>query len=330
MLRGALVHDGIDREYFVYLPDAHRAGELLPVVIALHGYGGTATGFAMETSRGFNQYAERKGFIAVYPQSTHFTMATESGEPQFVSSWNDLAGNRADGPLGPLCADDSVQYPCPPECDECGRCHWTSCHDDVGFIVRVLEDLIENFRLDSERIYLTGMSNGAMMAQRLACEMPERFAAVALVAGRLARGYNCAPDRSVPLLQLNGRQDATVPPDGTVSADGYYYSSVEDVAAAWAGAARCAHHPAPWPDRLADRNAAQCTRYSSCKDPDMEVVNCLWTGGGHVWPGEGTGGGWCVGPEQAETVSVYPACAEPPTNTEVWGTGLLWEFFLRH
>ena len=79
LVRQTLQHDGIEREYFVYLPNAYEKGNPLPLVLGLHGYTTAATGFAIETTTGFNHYAERKGFIAVYPQATHFT--TKNQEP---------------------------------------------------------------------------------------------------------------------------------------------------------------------------------------------------------------------------------------------------------
>ena len=160
LVRQTLQHDAIEREYFVYLPSAYEKGNPLPVVVGLHGYTTAATGFAIETTTGFNHYAERKGFIAVYPQATYFTTKNQEGKPWVISSWNDLAGNKSESPLGPMCSADSVQYPCPPECGECGRCHWTSCNDDVGFINKLLEELKVSLNTDENRYYLIGVSNG--------------------------------------------------------------------------------------------------------------------------------------------------------------------------
>lgn len=326
----AIAHGGIVREYFVYLPHAYKRGQDMPVVIALHGYTGTATGFELETSSGFNRYAESKGFIAVYPQASYFISETSEGKPWFISSWNDLGGNHTNSPLGPMCTDASDQYPCPPECGECKRCHWTSCNDDIGFIKKLLEDLSVNYHTDKQRFYLTGASNGAMMAHRLACEYSDKFAAVVLVIGRLERGYSCTPAKTLPLLQINAALDTTVPHDDRPSSDGYYYTSTKTVSKTWADAAGCSIDPIVWSNPIVEAQGLQCMNYKLCNEDGIDVVNCLWPEGKHVWPGNIGGGGWCVGEEQADSIPHYPLCEQAPKDVKVWGTDLMWDFFSQH
>ena len=82
----SLEHDGIEREYLVYLPTAYEQKRTLPLVLALHGYAGTASGLALETSAGLNNYAEKYNFIVVYPQASHFIARDAQQNPSFVSS----------------------------------------------------------------------------------------------------------------------------------------------------------------------------------------------------------------------------------------------------
>ena len=330
MFRQTLLHDGIEREYFVYLPSSYNDASALPLVMALHGYSTTATGFAIESSTGFNHYAERKGFIAVYPQASHFTSLDKNNKPWVVSSWNDLAGNKSTSPLGPMCTADSYKYPCPPECGECGPCHWTSCNDDIGFIQKILRQVKTDLNTDKNRTYLIGISNGAMMAHRLACELSDQFAAVALTIGRLERGYSCTPDRPMPLIQINGGLDISVPLDETASEDGYFYTSSLAVSKKWAEQARCNSEATRWESDLTRSQALQCDLYSACENPQMEIVDCVWPDGKHVWPGNIGGGGWCVDEVQKDSIAHFPLCKQVTAGVEIWGSELIWRFFETH
>ncbi|NKB39160.1 MAG: hypothetical protein GKR93_18665 [Gammaproteobacteria bacterium] len=323
-------HDNYEREYIIYLPEQYRNDKALPLVLALHGYQGTATGLALETSAGLNNYAEKHGFILVYPQASHFLDYTTNNKPQFVSSWNDLAGNKSDGPLGPLCTAESEIYACPPECGQCNKCHWTACHDDIGFIKKLLIELKTELNFDPARSYLVGFSNGATFAQRLACELSHEFAAVVLANGRLSRGYNCVPDSVIPLLQINGAQDTVVPFDGSASSAGFYYTPAEKVSLDWAQQGQCSLKPESWQRKTAQSADLQCNIYQQCGATDMEVIDCLWVSGEHTWPGNRKGGGWCTDAIQMDDISHTPQCEIPPADKEVWGSELIWQFFSRH
>ncbi len=330
LVRQTLQHDGIEREYFVYLPSAYEKGTPLPLVIGLHGYTTAATGFAIETTTGFNHYAERKGFIAVYPQATHFTTKNQEGKPWVISSWNDLAGNKSESPLGPMCSADSVQYPCPPECGECGRCHWTSCNDDVGFINKLLEELKVSLNTDENRYYLIGVSNGAMMAHRLACELNGQFSAVALTIARLERGFSCTPDQPMALIQINGGLDTAVPPDGSVSSDGYFYTSTLTVSEDWARRAKCNTEGKPWNNDITRAQGLLCLIYDACENQQTEIIDCIWPEGLHVWPGNIGGGGWCVSEIQKQSIPEFPLCRHISKDSRIWGSDLIWDFFSQH
>jgi polyhydroxybutyrate depolymerase len=90
-------------------------------------------------------------------------------------------------------------------------------HEDVEQ-VRVLLDRVESAPcIDSSRVYATGVSNGGGFTARLGCEMANRLAAIAPVAGGYGRLGDCHPDRPVPMLEIHGTKDRVVPYRGTGS-----------------------------------------------------------------------------------------------------------------
>jgi len=148
MTRFVLEHDGLEREYFVFLPSSYDGEKDHPAVIFMHGYGGTATGTEAEVTQGMNSYAEKFGYVMVYPQSTWF-MAGDSPENRWeATSWNHISDGSDKGPDGPICTEDAAQYACPPECGSCGKCGWASCNDDVGFLKFLVAIVARDFAID--------------------------------------------------------------------------------------------------------------------------------------------------------------------------------------
>ena len=287
MQRHVLQHDGIEREYFVHMP-GQDGGGVMPLVVALHGYGGVVESF--ERGYALNRHSDDNGYIIVYPQGSSFEAELSTQWPSTITSWNDLAANIPKPEAGPHCTEDSVRYPCPPECGECSACMWTSCYDDVGFIDRMLDEIIAGYPVDVERVYLLGMSNGGMMTLRLGCDVSSRFAAVAPIGGQLAPGHVCGPDVDVPMLHLAGGQDEVVRPDGKAgAADGFIYTSVAETTAVWANALACEVGPADWKTALPVAATMECSAYTSCRVPGHEVVSCIDPEVGHQWPGQGYG-----------------------------------------
>jgi len=274
----------LDREYLVHLPPAYDSRRPMSLVLDFHGYTGDAAGEELRTR--LSAHADRHGYIVVYPQSTGFL--AEDGRR--ITSWNDLAGSASPGPEGPICSEAAQRYPHPPECGEPRPCNWASCHDDLGFVDKMLDRLEETLCFDRDRVYATGMSNGGMFVHRLGCERPDRFAAIAPVGGTLARGFNCAPGRSTPLSILNiyGSRDDYVSQRGGASSDGYYYTSAEELIRRWASAASQGCDPAstPYPTSLDGTLDLSCVQRDNCAT-GAEVVHCTWDGS-HDWPRAGT------------------------------------------
>ena len=166
------IWDGVEREYLVFLPSSYLESDYreFPVLIGLHGYSGTASGFELETTKGLNLMAEEKEVIVIYPQGSYFT-SDSNGQESFVSSWNDIVSNADPLEGKPLkCSRERLDYPKPPECKNFNFCAWTSCNDDLGFLKSVIEEISLNYRTDDSRRYMIGMSNGGAMVYRFACK----------------------------------------------------------------------------------------------------------------------------------------------------------------
>ena len=104
-----------------------------------------------------------------------------------------------------------------------GRSHspkWAREPDDVGYLTAVIDDVCARSTIDSGRIYVVGMSNGAVMAGRLACELSERVAAVAQIAGTagVATAAASRPSRPVAVLNIHGTADKFAPYVGGIAA----------------------------------------------------------------------------------------------------------------
>ncbi len=160
------------RGYWIYRPDRYQGSNLLPVVLVLHGDG--MDGEAMIRLCNLNEKADEAGFLVVYPNGT--------GQKDKQLTWN----------AGRCCGSAQLKK-----------------REDVDFINNVLNDVEERYPVDRSRVYATGISNGAMMAYRLAAEIPYRIAAVAAVAGSL----EVAPSSlkwPIPVLHFHGTQDEFV------------------------------------------------------------------------------------------------------------------------
>jgi polyhydroxybutyrate depolymerase len=183
----------------------------------------------------------RDRFLAVFPQG-------------ILNSWN----------AGPCCPPASLLKV-----------------DDVGFLSRVVAQLVRRPDVDPARLYLTGFSNGGIMTYAMACARPKMFAAVAPMAGTNVMG--CKPASPVPLLHLHGDPDPTVPYDGRVTASQLLstadFPPVPESVAAWAAADGCDADPtvttAPGPVTTA--------RWGGCRD-DSKVELVTYPGNGHSWP----------------------------------------------
>src|SRR5258708_17603405 len=167
--RVALAFGGRDRSYIAHVPPAAGSRRLLPLLFVFHGGGSNAAG-QQRFSR-LDGLADRAGFVLVYP----------NGRGRFHRFLTSNAGT--------CCGSAAVERV-----------------DDAGFSLAVLDDVARRLPVDRERVYATGMSNGAMMAHRLGAEASEAMAAIAPVAGGMVF-QRFAPARPVPVLHIHSLDD---------------------------------------------------------------------------------------------------------------------------
>jgi polyhydroxybutyrate depolymerase len=272
----SMLVDGLEREYYLHLPSDYDQNTASSLIFAFHWYTGDAK--TMETTSGQSINANRKNYIVVYPESTSF----ESPEGT-IKSWNDLSCSASAGPEGPTCSEN-LTWPSPPECGEPHDCVWCTCTDDLAFVDQLLDELENTLCIDLDRIYATGVSNGAMFSHRLGCDSADRFAAIAPVAGTLSRGFNCAPDTTTPIsiMHLHGEYDKSVPIDGSEGSYGHFFVPVEDMVNAWASeeSQDCDDTETSYPTSMDGTMGLVCQQRPHCAS-GAEVVSCSWEGDHH-------------------------------------------------
>lgn len=106
--------------------------------------------------------------------------------------------------------------------------------DDVGFLSQMIDKLIADFNINPNQVYLTGMSNGGMMAYRLACEIPQKITAIAPVSCTMVTTKPCNSQKSIPVLHFHSELDEHVPYEGGVGIRGINYPAVENGLKFWA------------------------------------------------------------------------------------------------
>ena len=267
----SLEHKGKRRSYIVHVPpqacvdqdlSVDSQAKSLPLIINLHGGGGNARGYMQYTR--MNEYADEAGFLIVYPNGSG------EREDKFLS-WN--AGS----------------------C--CGYAFETQT-DDVGFIKTLLQVLPDHINYDFDRVFATGISNGAMMAYRLASELSDKIAAIAAVAGGAVFDRNQA-DRAVPILHIHSVDDARalykggLGPRFPMTDTRVNHPNIENVIRLWVEHNNCSLIPEVEPAIINHNgdSSHSATRYcyssSLLTKSGKKVEVVLWklTGAGHVWPG---------------------------------------------
>jgi polyhydroxybutyrate depolymerase len=253
-----LTVDGRERLYVVHLPPGYDRGRPHPLVLMLHGMGGTATNTIRET--GWSAKADREGFIVVYPEATRPDPAKPARLRDNAPAWNDGSGRF-----------------------HAGR----QKIDDVGFIRALLERLRADYAVDGRRVYVTGFSNGASMAFRIGAALADRVAAIAPNAGA-CWSATVRPVRGLAVCYLTGLDDPLNPIGGGRprfaigggDRDGPAKPPVGSLIAKWLEALACA--PAPVSDET--RGGVRTRRYGPGRD-GAEVVVITVEGLGHVWAG---------------------------------------------
>lgn len=162
--------------------------------------------------------------------------------------------------------------------------------DDVAFLSAVIEDVARAVPIDRDRIFATGMSNGGFMSQRLACEMSDRIAAIAVVAALMGENVSrtCVPRDGVGYALFYGTADPFMPVEGGQvggRTDRGRALSVEDSLRFWNRRNRCGPESSSTTiDPEADDARIVRERWIRCAE-GREVRAYRVEGGGHAWPG---------------------------------------------
>jgi polyhydroxybutyrate depolymerase len=266
---------GRTRTCVVHVPPSYTGDRPVPLVLLLHGGGGN--GAQAAAAYGMNPIADREGFVVAYPNGTSAGLN--------LLTW-----------------------------DAANCCSYAYEHhvDDVGFVAALLDELEREYAIDGRRIYVTGMSNGAMMTYRLGCQLADRIAAIAPVSGSL-EDDPCVPAVPVPVIIFHGTDDQHVPYDGGYGPHQlyrHYDTPVSHAVSFWVRRDGC--DPTPHTTTSASGNIVTDT-YSGGLG-GSEVVLYTIRGGGHAWPGGMRG--------------AYPGADEP--THEISASELMWDFFERH
>ena len=287
--RASIMHDNLERTFHIHIPSSFDKSVKVPLVIALHGRGGNGESMVLVTRKGFNRLAEKDGFIVAYPDGIEL-------------NWND---GRIDQEANDRAHRENI--------------------DDVGFISALIDTLISDYGIDPGRIYVTGISNGAIMSYRLACELSHKITAIAPVDGNIPQPLfpDCMPSNPVSVLAINNINDPLVPFEGGEIYGHFHTIKLGKVLSAnesiefWVKRNKC--EPTPVVIEEPDRDPKDGTRvmrkeYVNHKN-GTEVILYSVDGGGHTWPGG---------------FQYLPAWVIGKTSRDIDANEVIWSFFRKH
>lgn len=254
------------RKYYIYIPKFSDLVASHPLLISLHGGGGTA--MLQAASSQLNETASSENFYVVYPEGSGAIQTFNAGACCGYAKTNNI--------------------------------------DDVLFIRTLISDVEALYKINSAKIFSTGFSNGAILSHRLACELADKIAGVVPVSGgsgefdyQNSRYFNCQPSRPIPILHIHSNNDRNYAFEGGlgegVSATDFYpipstindwiqrnnltsQFTVEQVSPL----TKCYHY-------ATIANPAKLSApVTLCKLSPVDIydtANEIVFGGGHSWPG---------------------------------------------
>ena len=279
----SILHQTYQRKFMVHFPPNFNTSTQRALVLNLHGGSGN-----MVNAQGFsmlNPVADQNNFIVAWPQGYGIA------PPGF--SWADGRNTSA---------------------DQAGV-------DDIGFIDKLIDTLITRYNVDTNRIYICGFSNGGFMVQRLACQLPDCFAAMASLGSSMdtVLYQNCNPSKPVPMAFFNGTADPAMPYGGGPMQNPQVTPvvPVDTTVQFWVAHNNCqtANPVFNFPDTFTtDNSTAELYNFTNC-DCNVDVKFYKLINGGHTWPG------------------VYVASQASVlgnTNRDINASVELWNFFNTH
>lgn len=286
---GSITITGLQRTYRVHIPLSHNKTKPVPLVIVLHGGGGTSEKMVKLTLGGFNKLSDQEGFFVVYPDG-------------IGKNWNDGRSK------------EETKY----------RAHKEKIND-TGFISALIDYFIKVYNINPKCVYVTGISNGAIMSYRLACELSDKITAIAPVDGNLSQNFlpMCSPSKPISVLVINNVKDPLVPWNGGNITGPFGLKklgkvlSVAQTIEYWIKHNKCS--PSPTITEEPDKDPKDGTRvrreeYSGGED-GTEVILYEIEGGGHTWPGG---------------YQYLPAIIIGKTSKDIDANEVIWNFFKKH
>ncbi len=239
---------GMNREMVVHFsPKLAKSKKPAPIIVFLHGFNATSTGTMEYTN--FNHYADKEGYIVIYPQGLVHAYEWGTG-----TQWDAWFGSGTG-------------------------------ENDIAFINQAIDLVIENYHADETKVFMTGYSNGASMTYRMLCESGQRLAGIATVASQmqfLANQPDCAYYGKMPLLHIQSKDDPIVPWQGYPE----FTYPVEESIEAWVVRNECVGRVKVKnvkESKIDDQSSAIRTRYKRCADGNKLEFIAL-EGAGHAWP----------------------------------------------
>jgi polyhydroxybutyrate depolymerase len=290
--------DGLDRDYRLHVPPAASSGRPLPLVLNLHG--ATQNAWLEEITSDMDPNADQNGYLVAYPDGTRISkvLTPDPIAKQAQYGWN--AGQCCGLPI-------------------------TRHINDVGFLLKVIANIASRTPVDLRRVYMTGISNGGMMAYAMAAEASDHVAAISSVSGQVEIP-TIHPTRAVPTMEFHSVNDPIAKWNGVPNRNPKLRLSVMEGIDQWVRADGC--NPTPHDgttivgaaNSISAGETATPVTYTHCR-AGSEVALWRFTGSGHVWPGSTLNTG-------------------PPSNWVLAGVGkgivlvnadeTMWKFFDRY
>ncbi len=248
----SLTHNNLYRFYKLHIPTSYSPEKPHPILFSFHGGGGDMSIQSNDKFYKLISKSEKEGFIVVFPNGFS---KFNSGK---LATWN--AG---------LC---------------CGEARDQNV-DDVGFVKAILLELKKKLTIDEKKIFSTGMSNGAMLSYRLACQMSDVFGGIAAVAGT-DNTQECVPKKPISILHIHAKDDDHVLFNGGIGKGAVdkkhitEFTSVPNTITKWVNLNGCDKKEI----KKTQFEGASCEEYVKCKD-GVKVKLCVTESGKHSWPG---------------------------------------------
>ena len=249
--RHTIIVDGLKRSYLLYKPRNLNHRKSHPLVLVMHGGGGTARGLYRDTRDSFTALADKHGFYIAYPNAVK-------------RMWDFGAGK----------VSEALQVRI----------------NDKQFFAELLNHLTDSLPIDERRVFATGISRGGQASYFLACQFPERIRAIAPVTMPMPAfmAENCMATPDIGLALLNGTQDPIVPYDGgQIVARGKQRGQVlstKQTITTWLKRNGCVLEPTTnrYINPVADNTSVQRIDWSKCEGASVRLYRV--EGGGHTWP----------------------------------------------